>query len=112
MALVERLVVAIGRLLEAVERQPLLARRLIDLREQIVSRLVAGRGDADAPAAAHEVGDEARARPGLAGARRPLDEKIAGVESRRELTLLADVDRLHDPARRPAQQTRRRQRED
>src|SRR5437867_8721872 len=112
MALVERLVVAIGRLLEAAERQTLLARRLLDLREQVVNRLVAGRGDADAPAASHEVGDEARTRPGLAGPRRPLDEEVARVEGRRELTLLADIDRLHDPARRPAQQTRRRSRED
>ncbi len=97
-AVVERLVVAGGRLLETAEAKAFLGRRLLHLGEQVVDRLVARRGDPDAPALAHELGDQARAGPRLAGSRRALDEEVARVQPRHERALGGEIDRLHRAA--------------
>src|SRR5439155_2900598 len=93
-----RLGVAGAALLEAADRHAFLAGGLADLVEQVVDRLVARGRDADAPTAADEIDDDPRARPRLAGARRPLDEEIALVEGGGSLSLLAKVHRLDRPA--------------
>ena len=79
---------ALARLLQTAEIQSLRLRRLFDFVEQVVDRLVAGRRHADAPAAPHEVGDEAGARPRLARPGRTLDEEVALIERRGERSLL------------------------
>ena len=55
--LVKRLVVGGRRLLEAAKPQALLPRRLLDLGEEIMDRLMAGGCHAHTPAAAHQLGD-------------------------------------------------------
>src|SRR6185503_5078100 len=51
-----------------------------DFLQQVVDRLVAGGGDADALAAREELDDEVRAGEGFAGAGRALNEEGAVVE--------------------------------
>src|SRR5262249_40884731 len=86
--------IAGARLLEAPEAEVLIARGLDDLVEQVVDGLVARRRDADAPAATHQLHGDPRPRPGLAGARRSLDEEVAAVERRGQLAQLVEVGRL------------------
>src|SRR5262245_65552459 len=88
--------VACARLLETSEAEPLLARGLDDLVEQVVDSLVARRRDADTLAATHQLHGDPRPRPGLARARRSLDEEVAAVERPGQLAQLAEVGRL-DP---------------
>ena len=85
-----RLGAAGGGFLQAADPDTFLARRPADLVEQVMDRLVARGRDADAPAAADEIHDDPRARPRLAGARRPLDEEIALVERGGSLALLVE----------------------
>ena len=70
----------LGALLEADERDASVVRDLLDLGEQVVDRLVAGRRDADADPVAQQVDDHARAGVRLARAGRPLDEEHAVLE--------------------------------
>ena len=93
-ALVERLRVAAARLLAAAERRALLGAPPPRPREQVVDRLVARRGDADALARAEQCDDQPRRRPRLAGAGRALDEEMAAVEREQEPLELVEVVRL------------------
>ena len=94
-ARVVRLRVAAARLLQPVEAEPELGRRLLDRVEQVVDRLVARRGDADALAARDQVGDQPPRRPRLPRAGRPLDHEVAAVEREHERLHLLEVGRLH-----------------
>ena len=55
-----------------------------------MDRFVTLRGDADALPASEEVDDEARARPRLARAGRPLDEEVRPLDSLDEFLRLLD----------------------
>src|SRR3989442_14203949 len=82
-----------ARLLETADPKTLLEGCSLDLVEQVVNRLVTRGRNADALATADEIDDEPRARPCLAGARRPLDEEVAVVERRGSPALLPKVRR-------------------
>ena len=70
----------IAHLLDAAQRRVLRLGGFDHLVQQIADHLVAQRGDADLAAGAHERGDHACARVGLAGAGRALDRQDAVVE--------------------------------
>ena len=61
--------------------KPCLERRVLDVLEELVDRLVAERGDADALARPHQRDRHPRAVPRLARAGRALDEEVAAVEA-------------------------------
>jgi hypothetical protein len=63
-----------------------------------VDRLVAWRADPDALALAEEVEDQPRTSPGLAGARRPLDEQMRVAQPRDEPLKLVEIVRVHGVA--------------
>src|SRR5206468_3249984 len=89
-----RLLVSLTRFLQPAELEALRARDLLDLLEQVVDRLVAVRGDADPLARSHQVDEQARSGPGLAGAGRPLDEEIALVEAEGDRLRVFELDRF------------------
>ncbi len=70
---------------------PSLVGDLLDLVQQVVDHLVAGRGDADALPAPDQVDDQAGSGVGLARARRALDEEVAAVEGGDDLLQLVDL---------------------
>ena len=72
-------------LLAALEREALPLRLALDPGEEVRDRLVAERGDADAPTRAHERDRRLRALPRLPRARRALHEEVAAVERERGL---------------------------
>ena len=72
-------------LLQPAELEALLARRLLDLGDEVVDRLVARRRDADATAEAHQAHDQPRAGVGLPRSGRALDHEVATAEARDEL---------------------------
>ena len=74
-----RLLVVVA-LLQPAERDALVARRPLDLVEQVVDRLVAGARSRRRAGPARSGDDQPRARVGLARAGRPLDEEVARVE--------------------------------
>ena len=91
----KRRLVLVAALLEPVERsRSRRARRDSTSCEQVVDRLVARRGDADALAGGDERHDQARAGPRLARTGRALDEQIAGVERSDERLLRGEIERL------------------
>jgi len=75
-----KLLVAARRLLPPLEREALLARLALDLLEQLVDRLVAQGGDADALARSHQRDRHLRSLPGLPRAGRPLQEEVAVLD--------------------------------
>src|SRR5207248_233796 len=68
-------------LLQPDEVDALVERYLLDLAQEVVDRLVALRRHRYALAAVDQVDDQARARPRLAGAGRPLDEQVAALDA-------------------------------
>ncbi len=86
------------------ERVALLDRRLLDVLEELVDRLVAERGHADALAGLHQRDRHPRAVPRLARAGRALDEQVAAVEAERGLGERP----VEARARRPPLENRRR----
>ena len=105
-ARIERLVVLGRRLLEAPEPEAFLARSLLHLGQQVVDRLVAGRGHPDTAAAAHELSDQPGARPRLARARGALDEEVPRVQVSHQPAPLDQIERLDHRPRRAALETR------
>src|SRR5207247_1962611 len=93
--------------LDAADAHTFFARGAADLVEQVVDGLVARGRDAHAPATAHEIDDDPRAGPRLAGPRRPLDEEVARVERRGPLALLAKNRRLDRRAEAAAESRQR-----
>jgi hypothetical protein len=80
-AVVDRLRVTARLLLEPAEAG---WRDGLDLTQQVVDRLVARRGDAHALAGREQAGNEARSRPRLARAGRPLHEQVAALDLARQ----------------------------
>ena len=89
----------VGGLLEAPEAHAGLPRDLLDLGEQVVDGLVALGRDRRRVAIGQQVRDDARAGPCLAGAGRPLDEEVAGVQPEGERLHRFQVGRLDPRAR-------------
>ena len=71
--------------------KPSLACGLLDLGDEVVDRLVARRGHADAAAEAHQVHDQPRAGVGLPRSGRALDHEVAAAEPRDELLRRLEV---------------------
>ena len=90
--------VGAGRLLQTADLDALLGRGGLDLLEMLVDRLVAERGDADAPPRPHERDRHAAAVPRLARAGRPLHEEVAPVEAERGVDRRAVEARPRRPA--------------
>src|SRR5438105_15721562 len=88
LSFVRRFGIAAARLLQASERDAVLARGLLDRAQEIVDRLVARRRDTDSLAAHEQVHDQARARVRLARARRALYEQVTTFDLLDELLLL------------------------
>ncbi len=74
-----------ARLLPPAELEPRLERRLLDVLEELVDRLVAQRRDADALPGLHQRDRHPRAVPRLPRAGRPLHEEVAAVEAQRRV---------------------------
>src|SRR5712692_10083451 len=94
MATVLGLLVPGGRLFQTSEGHAVLARDLLDLRQQIVDRLVTLGGDADPLSVGEQMDDEAGPGPSLSCARRALDEEVASVERERQRLHAVEVGRL------------------
>ncbi len=105
-ARVLRLGVAGARLLQPAVVEPELGGGVLDRVEQVVDRLVARRGDADALAVRHQVRDQPAGRPRLPRAGRPLDDEVALVEREHELLHLVEVGGLDGPVERLAAEDR------
>ena len=93
--------------LQAAEREALLARRALDLLDQVIDRLVALRGPPDSPAELHQATISLAAVYVLPGTRRALDHQVRAGRARarrvlrrgrlsctRDRERLADEDRL------------------